>query len=357
MNKYKSRNEFIKACKKDSLIKPLLDSKCVADITKEDLKKYNINPEINGFFHYNQIFDLSYKIKNDLKKQYGKIPTGIPKTPEFEFLKHIIFDSPAIKRFLLITLSDKFNKEIEKIRTKYNIQEDGFSNEKQSKLWMNGWRKRAKKELKDMSSGNIHPAFYEEFKRKMDYKLSEVENYLNFIQKEIENEAYDLFWKYELRMGFIPPLYVLCDFNNKRIISFLNNCNKTTPFKTPDKYTTTRSYNSKDIGKISWGMPKDLYCIAFTRPVTQKALKKYIDDNWSRIKKEMDIFYKQIPLNENFQRDWLIYKYYKMGKANKEISGLLKFEYKLGDFTKVQIRQTIARIKKGITNLEKVTQK
>ena len=110
-------------------------------------------------------------------------------------------------------------------------------------------------------------------------------------------------------------------------------------------------YNSKNLGKISWGMPKDLYCIAFTRPVTQKALRKYMNDNWSRIKKEMDIFYKQVSLNKNFRRDWLVYKHHKMGKANKEISGLLKFEYKLGNFTEVQIKQTIARIRKRIANL------
>ncbi|MDP2763029.1 MAG: hypothetical protein Q8O27_00735 [Enterobacteriaceae bacterium] len=349
MSKYESRSEFIKACKKDPLIKPLLDSKHITDITEGVLKKYNINPEIDGFFRYNQIFDLSSKIKKGLEKQYGKMPNEIPKTPEFEFLKYIIFDAPVIKRFLLITLSDKFNKEIKKIRTKYNIREDGFSNEKQSKLWMNGWRKRAKKELKDMFSKNIHTAFYEEFKRKMDYKYSEIENYLNFIHKEIEDEAHDLFWKYELKMGFIPPLYILWDFNNKRIISFLNDYNKTIPFKTPDMYINTEN------GKISWGIPKDLYCIAFIRPATKTALEKYIDDNWPRIKKEMNIFYKRVPLNKNFKRDWLVYKYHKMGKTNKEISGLLKFEYKLGDFTKVQIKQTIARIRKRITNLEKVT--
>ena len=352
MSKYKSKSEFIKACKKDPLIKPLLDSKYIADITEKVLKKYNINPEMDGFFHYSQIFDLSSKIKKRLEKRYGKISTEIPKTPEFEFLEHITFDAPVIRRFLLITLSDKFNKEIKKIRTKYNIRKDGLGDEKQSELWMNEWRERAKKELK-----NMPPVFYEEFKRKMDYKFSEVENYLNFIHKEIENEGHNLFWKYGLRMGFIPLLYILWDFNNKRIISFLNNYNKTTSFKTPDMYTTTESYSSKDLGKISWGIPKDLYCIAFIRPVTKTALEKYIDDNWPRIKKEMNIFYKQVPLNKNFRRDWLIYKYHKMGKINKEISGLLKFEYKLDNFTEIQIKQTIARIKKRIANLEKVTQK
>lgn len=312
-NKYKNKDEFIKACKNDPLIKPLLASKYISDITGETLRKYGIKQNFDNYFHKSQVFELLLLIRNDLKKQYGKVPTELTEIPKFEFIKHIDSDAPGIQRFLLLTLSDKFNDEVKEIRRKNGIPEDGFSDNKQYNLWLK--------------------------KPKLEYS-------------QLQNEVVNLFWKYKLRMGFAPMFYMLWEFNNQRIFSFLR---ETAPFHTPTKYTVKKSPHPNEIGKTSWGIPNDLYGIMMTRPVTKKALKKYVDKNWQRIKEEMNIFYMRVPLAKDFKRNWLIYKYHKVKKTNRDIVGILKFEYKMGNLKEPQTKQIIMRLKREIAELEKVT--
>ncbi|MSU44950.1 hypothetical protein EXS45_02110 [Candidatus Nomurabacteria bacterium] len=354
INKYNSVDKFIDACQKDIGIKQLIDSKIIPEITKEILLEKGVKPSLDGFFYKNQIFDLRTKLGKDTTKDYGQ--TYNVEVPELErtnivkFLEHLVPEAPEIKRFLLATLSNQFQEEIKNIRKKYDIQESGFSNAEECKKWVKEKKKLAKKELK-----NITLADHIIKNRETGHIFGEKDNYSDNIFTslgKLKKDCNDLFNKYKLPAPLVAETYIIWDLNNLRLVGYLNSYNFSDPFVTPNKWTLNDEKKT-----INWGIPKGKFGIFISRPVTKKSLKKYIDQHWERVKKEMEIFYEEVPLNKNFKTDWLIFAYHKLGISNREICGKLKFTYKINDIKIDKIKQTISRLKIRIEQIEAVTRK
>jgi hypothetical protein len=354
INKYDSIAKFIDACQIDDGIRQLLNNGSIKEITKETLLKYSIRANPDGFFYSSNIFDLRAKLVKDFQNEFGNISIAdepeLDKTNIAKFLQYLDPQAPEIKRFLLATLSSQFQKEIKCLRKKYDIKENGFDNSKDCGQWIAEKNKLAQKELE-----NIDRIDYIIKNRLTGYVFGEKDYYFDNIFTSLgkfKEECIKLFKKYKLPFAFIAETYVIWGINDLRLVHYLNSYNYENPFLTPTKWTM----NDKE-KTTGWGKPKGTYSISISRPVTKKSLKKYIDEHWHRIKKEMEDFYEEVPLNKDFKTDWLIFTYYNLGKSNKEICGKLKFIHKINDIKASRIKQTINRLKLRIKQIEVVTQK
>ena len=70
--KYRDKGEFIKACNDYEKIKAIIKNGYLSPLTDSDLKKYDIKAKNDGFFYFSQIFDLSNKITDSIKREKGE---------------------------------------------------------------------------------------------------------------------------------------------------------------------------------------------------------------------------------------------------------------------------------------------
>jgi len=324
-NKYKNAEEFIKEFKKSSFFSPLLKllvkSGEIKNITKERLKTYGIHPDVEGYYRKNQFFLLSQKIKKELQRKYGDLSSLYEKIDKqiLGFIFNFGESPKEIKKFLLITLSDKFREETQKIRKRYGIQVDGFRNTKEVLRWI----------LKLPNSS------FDAFSR----------------------DVFSLFQSYKLKLPHVIGLnYVLRGLYSDALIRNAKEIEKESSCFIISNHLLFEDLSPKITNKIS--SPASL-AIAIRRPITKKELKAYIDKHWKDIKRKLKKSNSQIPINKKFIRDWLIFYYHKRGKSNKEILKLIKFDpiLKKEKVSESQIKQTIARTKRRIKKLEMVTQK
>lgn len=360
--KFKDTDEFLEACNYDKLIKPLIDNGCLAQIKKADLQELNIKPGIDGFYSYGNVFDLYCKLKDRIKNEKGDLALqravidseykdSTDEYEQFKIIKLIEPESPTVKRFLLATLSDDFGKEIRKIRQRYYIPTDGF-NTKTDKdsytKWDSDMREKAENELVNKTYRD-----YVEENRRSGFIFGEKNAYSDNIFTslgKLKKETYDLFWKYNIRVGFIPHLYIRYDLSNISIVSFLNSENDASPFQVSTKWT----FSDGEKTSSSWSNPNK-FGIFIDRPVSKEALIEYVE-NSETLKNQLNDYYHHVELNENMQRDWLIYKYYKLDKyPQKDIPTILN-DYGFNDVTKSVVKTTIYRMKERITKFEEVTE-
>jgi hypothetical protein len=354
INKYGSMAKFIDACQTDDGIKQLLNNGLIKEITKETILKYDIRANPDGFFYSSNVFDLRTKLTKDFQRNFGKNliieEPELDKTNIVKFLQYLDPQAPEIKRFLLATLSKKFQEETKCLRKKYGIQENGFDNSEDCGKWILEKKELAQEELK-----NIDRIDYIIKNRLTGYVFGPKDDYYDNIFTSLgrfKEDCLNLFKKYKLPLAFIAETFVVWGINNLRLVHYLNSYNSTNPFRTPTKWIM----NDKE-KTVGWGKPQGTYSISISRPVTKKSLKEYIDQQWKRISKEMADFYEEVPLNKDFKTDWLIYSYYNLGKSNKEICGKIKFIHKINDIKASRIKQTINRLKLRIKQIEAVTQK
>jgi hypothetical protein len=324
-NKYKDSEEFISAFKKDPASKQIVElirSKKIPDITKEKLKDWNIRPICNNNnelpTHRNaQFIEIRKNVVEEYKRIYGGVLTApTEKIKKFNFMLNAPENVYEIQRLLLLTLSDKFQKEIKKIRKKYKIPSDGFKSIDSSDKEFGKWKFRR------------NPFF-----------------------KQIEKDSTRLFQKHKLEViDFLGPTLIVSESDFKRLLLF-----KKAYF--PEEHFIPQSCfaDAGDPSPLEYA-----YLIAITRPIeNKKQLQDFIDKSWTQIKKDTKKHFNWVTINQEFRRDYLIYQYYKSGKTYEQIKDLLKFEYskyRSKDFNKSQIKQTIIRIKRRIRGLEGVTQ-
>lgn len=357
--KYLSKKEFLEHCNLDKEIRPLIESGYIDKVNDTTLKEYGIRPKMDGFYYYSNILELSGHLSKSIKLKHGKVAftKAISKIKEksehyeaLSVIKLIETESPNVKRFLLATLSSGFNNEVKLIRNKYGIPDEGFDLIKKKDIfeeWVKKMTKKAEEELADKTYAD-----YVLENKSSGYIFGEKDNYSDNIFTSIgkfKNEAVKLFWKYNIREGFIPTIYVKFGLNNKMLVSYLNQLNNVVPFQISNKLTISEG----DSTRIKWANPKK-FGIFIDRPVTKDALIEYIEKSKNLIN-SIDEYYNDIELNENIQRDWLIYQYNSLGFKQIDIPVMLE-EYGFYNVTKGTVKTTLSRLRDRISEFEKVTQ-
>lgn len=359
--KYRDKGEFIKACNDYEKIKAIIKNGYLSPLTDSDLKKYDIKAKNDGFFYFSQIFDLSNKITDSIKREKGEkaLEQALSRTERktkgeeyetFSVINHIDPATLPIQRFLIATLSDEFEEAIKDIRVRYEIPKNAFNAKlefEKYKKWNAKMRNMAKRELKDKTKID-----YIIEHRISGYIFGEKENYSDNIFTslgKLKEETYGLFWRYGIKEGFIPHYYVRFGLSHGEIVRFLNSINGATPFQVSGKMTWQEGENTT----IKWVNPSK-FGIFVDRPVTKKALIDYIKNN-KKLAGQMNEYYNHIGYDDNLQRDWLIYKYYKMKYSYKDIATTLK-DYNCGGATESEVKIVIHRLKNRIAVFEKVTE-
>jgi hypothetical protein len=358
--KYKNTNEFLLACNTNNLIKPLINNGYIQELNTSDLRTYNIKPKKDGFFNYSQVFDLATKVQEKIRKEKGELALSSAlncsggknvnkEYSSFSVIKLINPDTISIQRFLLATLSDKFEEKAKQIRIKFGIPKNGF-NSKQDwdkfEVWRTKMNNKAKRELK-----NKNYTDYVLENRNTGYvfgaKGIHSDNIFTSLGK-LKKETYDLFWKYNIKEGFIPSNYIFFGLTNPNIIHHINSINSTSPFQVSTRWEMKDGEETR----IEWVNPKK-FGIFMDRPVSKEALISYIK-NSKEFRQQLNDYYNYVEQNENLQRDWLVYKYYKLKYSYKDIAVILR-DFDFNDITDVEIKVIIHRLKKRIAKFEEVS--
>ena len=311
-NKYKDADEFIKACKRDpcfNLINRLIQLGEIPVISETTLEHHGIYPDSRtGYYYKNQIFELASGMSKEVQRKYGSLPLlELYEEKSYKNFPLILTfnatENKEIKKFLLLTLSERFNKDVKKIRKKYNIPINGFKNRKEHREW---------------------------------HKKTSSELY-----KKLEHDCFILLCRYRLQLKDINFLfYIFRGIHTKELIETLKYEDKPNIFFTSGQLVYDESYYS----------PAQ-FTIAIRRPATKRELKDFIDKNWEKIKKEFEQIDK-VATTENLYRDWLIFYFYKKKKTTKGILRILKFKYGIKNSSEAQIKKIISRLKRRIEELE-----
>jgi hypothetical protein len=357
--KYKDKKEFLDAC--NTYLKDVISNGYIKELTDIDLKKYDIKQKKDGFYYWSQLFDLSNKVTENIGKEKGgkalrealNKSRNKDKSKEYESFKIIMLINPessSIQRFLIATLSDKFEENIQIIRTKYGIPKNGFSlnsDKKKYETWDTKMKNKAMRELKDKT----HIDYINEHKAS-GYIFGEKDAYSDNIFTSLgslKQETYNLFWKYNIKEGFIPHFYIRFGLNNINIIKYINSINDNSPFQVSNRLEIKENENTH----IEWANPKK-FGIFIDRPVTKDALIAYIK-NSKDLKNKLNEYYNFVKQNENLQRDWLVYKYYKLKYSYKDIATTLK-EFDFNHLNDPEVKVIIHRLNKRISTFEKVSE-
>jgi len=277
--RYKDKKEFLGAINNDSQIKPLISSGYIKEIDKKDLSLYNLKPRADGLYSYSQIFDLSTILRKKIKKEHGEkalIKIGGTRTVkdkyfnEFNIIKSIFPECSISQRFLIATLSEKFNEELDQIRNRYSIPNGGFNlhnkdSDKLYKKWEDKMRSLAVKELENKTRAD-----YILENRLTGYVFGEPGAYSDNIFTslgKLKDETYKLFWKYKIQLGFVPHFYIRFGLTYNEIAHFLNELNKTTPFQISTRWQFESEF-------LLWVTPKYGFPNFYLTPVLLKVVLK-----------------------------------------------------------------------------------
>ena len=311
-NKHKNPKEFIKEFKKSGLFTPqmlsVINSGEIEDINEKKLKEFSINPDLEGYYKNSQFLELNQKINEEIKKRVGALYSLVPNSEieEFNYITNASLESYEIKKLLLLTLSDKFQKEVKDLRKKYEILKEGFENDKE----------------------------YDKWNKSISITLV----------KQLLEDSKKLFYNYQLKLSAGLGLnYII----RKSDFQLLIKCVKINPILTSVSFEKFQKQLRNPYSPLS----NYSYLIAITEPVTKEKLISYINENWKEIKQEMEEYFGQFPLSQNLKRDFLIYSYHKASKNIQEIRGILT-QYGFTNISKHQVKHTIARLKKRIKKLE-----
>lgn len=210
-----------------------------------------------------------------------------------------------IRKFIFLTLSDKFIEDIKTIRKEYLIDENGFKNKYDKQNWR-----------KSISS--------EKF-------------------EELNKEIFLLQCKYNLKIDNNNLyLYVLGGFDNKNLSTILKKWDLPSIF-------FNHGFLIYDDDLYS----PAIFSIGIRQPVSKKEFLSFIEENWIDIENAFTEEYDKLSMSKNLCRDWLIFYYYKKGNTTKNIFNIIDIKYHEYEISIDIIKQTISRIKKRLKEFEK----
>lgn len=357
--------DFIAACQGEQRIKELIEGGYISEsaINKELLREHNIRPSFDGLYRKSQIFDLATKISEDLKQKYGGNLQSRKPDLRFQFILQIDTEAPEVRRFLMVTLSEKFQKDVRKIRRRYGIPIRGFNFNQEGNPTEEviAWRDKSKKQTSKAKN-----ELTEKKKKAINQELGVI------FDEESEEVSKNIYWgprgeatymtkvlakKYGISER-IANCYITGGFSNRLTVVELRSSAKyrdiddTFPIATTERRFTAKRIGRKFKTVAIWQRPPvDNYAIAFSRPVGKGELLDYIEKNWPRIKRQSNEFFNHFPLGESFEKNWLVFAYKKLGKTYKEIRVILKVDYELGDFSEDNLKNSVRRMKTYIKKL------
>lgn len=289
----------------------------------------------------NQMLNLSKKLRKMVElKQISE------KEENFDFINNVDLSNQIIKKFILLTLSDKFIKKIEKTRKKFGIPKNGFSNRSEAKRWFE-----CKNDNKLLSRETyklfLQPEGSNRFKKILSLNEETQKKMTGF-----KNSCFDIFLEYKIFECFYNfPEFMFWGF---RLIEISKKEIKTTEknviIERP-KILEEIDINGKIISS-GWANPEDnFYMIAFKKSIKKKDLILYIEKNWKVINKELKEYYGNTPVSKDFKRDFIIYNYHLKWYGPEKISKIIEVRYKYSVKTGA-IEKIISRFKQRIKMAE-----
>jgi hypothetical protein len=270
--------------------------------------------------------------------------------PVFSFFKELklLKKSEHLKTFLLLTLSDKFRSHVGAVRVRYGIPRDGFFNEQQYWEWI---------KVKKIKIPHIHlpDSFLLLYHQPPSNKII-----------ALLKDTTELCARFNINYYFhsLDFIYVMFGFNDhdateifKSMRSMMLDDNAAIVAFTPHRFYSDLTGWSDLSKQYEINTPSDGYYLLFkieNRNITADWFKRFFNKNFSKISFGLKQFYgsKKIEIRD-FEKYWLIFAYYKLGKKPREILSIMRTHYyRTASINAEQIKKIIPTMKLVVQDLE-----